>query len=61
MYLYSAVPVRGSAQCALQNKCLLKVLKKSVAYLKVIYIYACLKMCGFRFCLKELGVELEVI
>ena len=39
MFLYSAVPVRGSAQCALHIKSLLKVLKSGQVCLKVICVY----------------------
>ena len=44
MFSYSAVAVRGSAQCALQTKSLLKVLKSGKACLKVICVY---KKMGF--------------
>ena len=45
MFLYSAVPVRGSAQCAIHTKRLLKVLKSGKACLKVICVY---KKMGFQ-------------
>ena len=45
MFLYSAVPVRGSAQCAIHTKSLLKVLKSGKACLKVICVY---KKMGFQ-------------
>ena len=45
MLLYSTVPVRGSAQCALHTKSLLKVLKSGKACLKVICVY---KKMGFQ-------------
>ena len=44
MFLYSAVPVSWSAQCALHTKSLLKVLKSGKACLKVICVY---KKMGF--------------
>ena len=39
MFQYSAVPVRGSAQCALHTESLLNVLKSGKACLKVICVY----------------------
>ena len=45
MFLYSAVPVPGSAQCALRTKSLLKVFKSDKACLKVICVY---KKMGFQ-------------
>ena len=48
MFLYSAVPVRGSAQCASLAKSVLKVLKSGKECLKVICVY------------KEMGLQVFV-